>query len=53
MDTFHLCSQGLYQICSMDMVSNFNTLAFNDSISSLVRLAKSALYHTRKLVTLV
>ena len=28
---------------SMDMVGNFNTLAFNDSISSLVRLAKVCL----------
>ena len=30
---------------SIDMVGNFNTLAFNDSISLLVRLAKSVLYH--------
>ena len=38
---------------SMDMAGSFNILAFNDSISSLVRLTKLVLYHTMKLDTLV
>ena len=38
---------------SIDIVGNFNTLAFNDSISSLVRLTKLVLYQTMKLETLV
>ena len=35
------------------MVGNCNTLAFNVLISASVSLAKSDLYHTRKLLTLV
>ena len=31
------------------MVGNFNTLAFSVLISSFVSLAKSVLYHTKKL----
>ena len=35
------------------MVGNFNTLGFSVSVSSLVSLEKSDLYHTKKLLTLV
>ena len=38
---------------SIDMVGNFNILAFSVSISLFISLAKSDLYHTRKLLTLV
>ena len=38
---------------SIDMVGNCSTLAFNVLISASVSLAKSDLYHTRKLLTLV
>ena len=51
--SFHLYSQEHISDISIDMVGNFNTLAFSASISSLVSLAKSNLYHTKKLLTLV
>ena len=38
---------------SIDIVGNFNILAFNVSISLVISLAKSDLYHMRKLLTLV
>ena len=46
MGSFHQYSQEHYQIFPLDMVGNV-------LISSLISLAKSDLYHTKKLLMLV
>ena len=53
MGSLYQYSQERYQNISIDIVGNFNTLAFSVLISSLVSLAKSNLYHTKKCLTLV
>ena len=53
MGSLHQYSQEQLSNISIDIVGNFNTLAFSVSISSLVSLVKSNLYYTEKLLVLV
>ena len=52
MDSFHQCSQGPFDI-PIDIVGDFNILAFSVLISLVINVAKFVLCHIRKLLTLV
>ena len=53
MDNFCQYSQRHFLNISIDMVGNFNILAFSVLISSVVNVAKFVLCHIWKLLTLV